>query len=109
MGAFGFGNPFDAIKKRIEEAKPGTYMNDPIWRFANARSKEITEEEREGHFDAAQMGAYLLPKTTAGAIGPGYTDVGMNRELAGPRRLEEDEEEMYKRAGIFSMTPARWA
>ena len=104
-------NPFAAIKKRIEEAKPGTYMNDPIWKFADARSQEISEEERKGHFQAAQAGPDLIGSTTAGSgWSPSrYGTVGMDPKFMAQRKLLEDEEEMYQRSGIFGMTPYGWA
>jgi len=104
-------NPFAAIKKRIERAKPLDYKDDPMWKFANARSFEITEDERKGHFQAAQAGPDLLGSTTAGAgWSPSrYGTVGMDPQLFAQRRLEEDEEKMYGRAGLFGMTPYGWA
>jgi hypothetical protein len=83
--------------------------DDPMWSAAKQSKDVSASKEREGHFQSAEGGGNLLPSTTAGAPGPGYTGVGMNLELAAQRRLEEDEEKMYGRAGLFGMTPYGWA
>ena len=105
-----FPNPFAAIKRRIEAANPLGYKDDPMWKFANSRSLEISEDERKGHFQSAQGGGDLLTSTTAGAgWSPSrYGAVGMDPKFMAQRRLLEDEEEMYQRSGIFGMTPYGW-
>jgi hypothetical protein len=83
---------------------------DMRWRFFSTQAAKVEEEDLSptDFFKAAQAGPYILPGTTAGDPGPGYTGVGMNLELAAQRRLEEDEEKMYGRAGLFGMTPYGW-
>lgn len=84
-------------------------MNDPVWAYANKRSGEITADETKAHFKAAETGPELMRGMSVGPRGPGYTGVGMNPELFAQRRLEEDEEKMYGRTGLFGMTPYGWA
>jgi len=84
-------------------------MNDPVWAYANKRSGEITADETKAHFKAAETGPELMHGMSVGPRGPGYTGVGMNPELFAQRRLEEDEEKMYGRTGLFGMTPYGWA
>jgi hypothetical protein len=84
-------------------------MDDPVWSYAKKRSGEITADETKAHFKAVETGPELMRGVSFGDPGPGYTDVGMNLELAAQRKLEEDEEKMYGRAGLFSMTPYGWA
>ena len=86
-----------------------TLMNDPVWAYANKRSGEITADETKAHFKAAETGPELMRGMSVGPRGPGYTGVGMNPELFAQRRLEEDEEKMYGRTGLFGMTPYAWA
>ena len=86
-----------------------TLMDDPVWSYAKKRSGEITADETKAHFKAVETGPELMRGVSFGDPGPGYTDVGMNLELAAQRKLEEDEEKMYGRAGLFGMTPYGWA
>ena len=83
---------------------------DMRWRFFSTQAAKVEEEDLSptDFFKAAQAGPDLLASTTAGAAGPGYTGVGMDPKFMAQRRLLEDEEEMYQRAGIFGMTPRGW-
>ena len=112
-------NEFKNIMRDREEAlkvasmKPflakQTLMNDPVWAYAKKRSGEITADETKAHFKATETGPELMRGMSVGPRGPGYTGVGMNPELFAQRRLEEDEEKMYGRTGLFGMTPYGWA
>ena len=83
---------------------------DMRWRFFSTQAAKVEKEDLSptDFFKAAQAGPDLLASTTAGAPGPGYTGVGMDPKFQAQRRLLEDEEEMYQRAGIFGMTPRGW-
>jgi len=83
---------------------------DMRWRFFSTQAAKVEEEDLSptDFFKAAQAGPYILPSTTAGDPGPGYTGVGMDPKFEAQRRLLEDEEEMYQRSGIFRMTPYGW-
>lgn len=85
--------------------------DDPMWSAAKQSKDVSASKEREGHFQSAEGGGNLLPSTTAGAgwSASAYGGLGMNPELFAERRLEEDEEKMYGRAGLFGMTPYGWA
>ena len=83
---------------------------DMRWRFFSTQAAKVEKEDLSptDFFKAAQAGPYILPSTTAGDPGPGYTGVGMDPKFEAQRRLLEDEEEMYQRSGIFRMTPYGW-
>jgi hypothetical protein len=84
--------------------------SDMRWRFFSTQAAKVEKEDLSptDFFKAAQAGPYILPSTTAGDPGPGYTGVGMDPKFQAQRRLLEDEEEMYQRSGIFRMTPYGW-
>jgi len=85
-------------------------MNDPVWAYANQKSGDMTDDETKGHLGAAETGPELMRGVSFGRGGPStYGAVGMNPELFAQRRLEEDEEKMYGRTGLFGMTPYGWA
>ena len=87
-----------------------TLMNDPVWAYANQKSGDMTDDETKGHLGAAETGPELMRGVSFGRGGPStYGAVGMNQELFAQRRLEEDEEKMYGRTGLFGMTPYGWA
>ena len=83
---------------------------DMRWRFFSTQAAKVEEEDLSptDFFKAAQAGPDLLASTTAGAAGPGYTGVGMDPKFKAQRRLLEDEEDVYKRMGIFGMIPRGW-
>ena len=86
--------------------------SDMRWRFFSTQAAKVEEEDLSptDFFEAAQAGPDLAPRTTAGAgWSPSrYGTVGMDPQLFAQRRLLEDEEEMYGRAGLFGMTPRGW-
>ena len=84
---------------------------DIKWRFAETQALAWEKDPKlssQDFFEAAQTGPDLLASTTAGAAGPGYTGVGMDPKFKAQRRLLEDEEDVYKRMGIFGMIPRGW-
>ena len=86
---------------------------DIKWRFAETQALAWEKDPKlssQDFFEAAQIGPDLAPRTTAGAgWSPSrYGVVGMDPKFMAQRRLLEDEEEMYQRAGIFGMTPRGW-
>ena len=84
---------------------------DIKWRHAETQALAWAKDPNlssQDFFEAAQTGPDLLASTTAGAAGPGYTGVGMDPKFMAQRRLLEDEEDVYKRMGIFGMTPRGW-
>ena len=86
--------------------------SDMRWRFFSTQAAKVEKEDLSptDFFKAAQAGPDLAPRTTAGAgWSPSrYGVVGMDPKFMAQRRLLEDEEEMYGRAGLFGMTPRGW-
>jgi len=86
--------------------------SDMRWRFFSTQAAKVEKEDLSptDFFKAAQAGPDLAPRTTAGAgWSPSrYGAVGMDPKFMAQRRLLEDEEEMYGRAGLFGMTPRGW-
>ena len=106
-GAMGLGK-WDGLPP-LEKQK---ILNGDIkWRFAETQAMAWEKDpslSSQDFFEAAQTGPDLLASTTAGAAGPGYTGVGMDPKFKAQRRLLEDEEDVYKRMGIFGMIPRGW-
>ena len=93
------------------ERKQKILNGDIKWRFAETQAlawEKDSSLSSQDFFEAAQTGPDLLASTTAGAAGPGYTGVGMDPKFKAQRRLLEDEEDVYKRMGIFGMIPRGW-
>jgi len=86
--------------------------SDMRWRFFSTQAAKVEKEDLspKDFFEAAQAGPDLLASTTAGGgWSPSrYGAVGIDPKLFAQRRLLEDEEEMYGRAGLFGMTPRGW-
>ena len=93
------------------ERKQKILNGDIKWRHAETQALAWEKDPKlssQDFFEAAQIGPDLLASPTAGVPGPGYTGVGMDPKFQAQRRLLEDEEEMYGRAGLFGMTPRGW-
>ena len=95
------------------ERKQKILNGDIKWRHAETQALAWEKDPKlssQDFFEAAQIGPDLAPRTTAGAgWSPSrYGTVGMDPQLFAQRRLLEDEEEMYGRAGLFGLTPRGW-
>ena len=104
---------FGAWEELDLQTKQKILRGDVKWRFAETQAMAWEKDpslSSQDFFEAAQIGPDLAPRTTAGAgWSPSrYGTVGMDPQLFAQRRLLEDEEEMYGRAGLFGMTPRGW-
>ena len=102
---------FGAWEELDLQTKQKILRGDVKWRFAETQAMAWEKDpslSSQDFFEAAQTGPDLLASTTAGAAGPGYTGVGMDPKFKAQRRLLEDEEDVYKRMGIFGMIPRGW-